>query len=110
MKEKADMNKQKNDLLSMMVEERIDMLLDRKRLRESGRVLEEAELVIASLPEEQKEKIERWRDLSLDLEAENTRRVYLGGVMDGLYLAGKVYLIGMDGMASPEKWVEKFVV
>lgn len=95
------------DLMGMILEERIDMLLSKKQSDQAGETLRKAEAVVDRLPDEDRAAIEKWLDLSMDMEAENQRKAYLGGLMDGIWLSGKVYLTGMDGMLSLEKWLEK---
>lgn len=90
------MKQSDEDFLKMMLGERVGVLLKGKRTEKVLAALAEAETVVSSLPEEQKEKIRAWLDLSMDLEAEEQERVYLGGLADGIWLAGKVYLAGME--------------
>lgn len=100
----------KEDFLAMVLGERIDMLTKRERSVRTKSLLEEAEAVIDALPENEKEKIKSWLNLSMDLEAENLQKAYLGGLTDGIWLAGMVYMAGAEGMLDLERWAEKFAL
>lgn len=85
------------DFMEMLLTERICMILKRKKLaKEELDALDEAEAAIASLPEEPQRKIRKWMEFSVNQEEEDQRRIYLGGLKDGIWLAGKVYRMGMD--------------
>lgn len=67
----------------------------KKLEKEEQDALNEAETAIATLPEEPQRKIRKWLEFSVNQEAEDQRRIYLGGLADGVWLDGKVYLSGL---------------
>lgn len=87
---------EEKDFMEMVLTERICMILKRKKLeKEEQDALNEAETAIATLPEEPQRKIRKWLEFSVNQEAEDQRRIYLGGLADGVWLDGKVYLSGL---------------
>lgn len=95
--------------MEMVLNERIDALLKKTERKKGLEALQALEEMIATLPEEDQKKVKTWLELSVDMEAEDQRRVYLGGVTDGICIAVKIILIGIDGMLKPEQWIEKFI-
>lgn len=79
-----------------VLNERIDALLKRDDRKKGLEALQALEEVIVTLPEEDQKKVKTWLELSVNMEAEDLRKVYIGGLSDGLWLARKVYLAGME--------------
>ncbi len=75
------------EFIRMMLEERIKCLSGRLLTQKEAEILSEGERILEELEEEKKEKVQKFLDLTMEMEAENEKQTYLGGLRDGIRLA-----------------------
>lgn len=84
------------EFLEGLVCERIVQLLSGARDECGSKILEDAEAVIAGMEPEKKEKLEAYLEMTVDQRAVEEKKIYWGGLMDGIRLAGNIYLAGLE--------------
>lgn len=94
------------EFLEGLVCERIVQLLSGARDECGSKILEDAEAVIAGMEPEKKEKLEAYLEMMVDQRAAEEKKLYWGGLMDGIRLAGNIYLLGMDRRCVMCRWVD----
>lgn len=92
--------------LEMVLQERIAMLLKTGNSDRVDAIWNAAEQVFSQMQGEDREKVEMWRDMIIDLEEKNQKNVYLGGLKDGIHLAFYIMMTGMDGVYLTEQVLE----
>lgn len=91
------------ELITMIVGERLSVLLKKESSAEELDILNKGETMIQSLEEEQKAMIEEYTDLIIKEEAETSITAYMGGVHDGIRLMMRIYEIGREENQKPDK-------
>lgn len=86
----------KEQLIGMIVGERLSILLKKESSAEEMEIIEKGEAMIQSLEEEQRAMIEHYTDSIMKEGAEEQITVYLGGVHDGIRLMMRIYEIGRE--------------
>lgn len=81
----------KKDFYDMVVEERIAMILEQKEMVCENEWIAQAEKVMKDLNEEQKNSLLVYINQLIDEMAVAERKTYLGGIKDGLRMAGLVF-------------------
>lgn len=82
------------EFIDMMLDERIKVLLSQKLNREDAEILSAGEKVIDELGESEKHKVLAFLNRTAEMEAENEKRTYVGGVYDGIRLCAWISRIG----------------
>jgi len=85
------------EFIEMMLDERIKCLLGRLLTKKEADTLSEGEKVLEELEGEKKEKVQKFLDLTMEMEAENETQTYLGGLRDGIWLCGWIAEIRKEG-------------
>lgn len=85
------------EFIEMMLDERIKCLLGRLLTKKEADILSEGERVLEELEGEKKEKVQKFLDLTMEMEAENETQTYLGGLRDGIRLCGWIADINKEG-------------
>lgn len=96
------------EYLAMITEERIDMLLAHSNHPNDRDIFREAELAAENLPPDIKEKFEQCQKMLLDQQAQDIRQAYIGGLADGIRIAGCIHQIDMECQTELEKWRKEF--
>ena len=86
----------KEQLIGMIVGERLSILLKKESSAEEMDIINKGEAMIQSLEEEQRAMIEHYTDSIMKEGAEEQITVYLGGVHDGIRLMLRIYEIGRE--------------
>lgn len=97
------------ELLNMILEKRIDMLLVNLKPERGEDIFREAEKAVEALPTEIRETFHLCRQTLWDLQMQEVRKAYIGGIMDGVRLAGCIDRIEAEGQVDWERWVEQFI-
>lgn len=86
----------KEQLIGMIVGERLSILLKKESSAEEMDIINKGEAMIQSLEEEQRAMIEHYTDSIMKEGAEEQITAYLGGVHDGIRLMMRIYEIGRE--------------
>ena len=86
----------KEQLIGMIVGERLSILLKKESSAEELDIINKGEAMIQSLEEEQRAMIEHYTDSIMKEGAEEQITAYLGGVHDGIRLMMRIYEIGRE--------------
>ena len=78
------------ELIDLIVTERINMILSREVKKEEISTLEEGEQVIHELGEEVREKVERYLNLIIMQGAEDEMKLYRAGIEDGIRIMKRI--------------------
>lgn len=82
------------ELVDMVISERINWILTKKktavRSAKESELFEKHERLLKELDQEKRLKIEEYLDEMVELDAEMTEALYLGGVRDGLCLMMRI--------------------
>ena len=81
------------ELIDLIVTERINMILSREAKKEEISALEEGEQVIHELEEEVREKVERYLNLIIMQGAEDEMKLYRAGIEDGIRIMKRIWFL-----------------
>lgn len=79
------------EFCNMMLQERLNVLLSRKKPTVSDEVLKKVESVLGCLNDADREVIERFQESLGDTAAENEEKAYLGGLQDGIKITAYLW-------------------
>ncbi len=86
----------REQLIGMIVGERLSILLKKESCAEELDIIKKGEAMIQSLEEEKRAIIEDYTDSIMKEGAEEQISAYLGGVHDGICLMMRIYEIGRE--------------
>ena len=95
MKVKSD-KRTLDQLIEMVLFERLDSILEETKETADNSVMDHGEVVIDSLPEDQKEAIQAYLNTILDHESQSNEKAYLGGFHDAIGLFIRLMVIAAD--------------
>lgn len=85
------------DMFQMFLEEHLDMIIGKIGRTEDAENIDQIEEIIAGLEPEKEGVMKDFMNRGCDREAEIARKAYVGGLLDGVKIAGVIWLEALRG-------------